>query len=111
MLLVLVSDYKLSCFGNLTDVFLSVAFVNVVTSMQVSICTAHFFIKSCLKRRNALRGGIFNLILGFAIRIAQKRREELELTGTGRLVAYVNNINLVGENVNAETKHRCFVRH
>ena len=60
-----------------------------------------FPIRSGLKQGDALSPLLFNFVLDWAIRRVQVNQDGLKLNGTHQLLAYVDDVNIVGGRVRA----------
>jgi hypothetical protein len=64
-----------------------------------------FPIQNCLKQGDALSPLLFNFVLEYAIRKAQENQAGLKLNGTHQLLAYADDANLVGDNIDTINKN------
>jgi len=72
-----------------------------------------FLIRNGLKQGDALSPIFFNFALEYAIRRAQVNQDGLKLNGTHQLLAYVDDVNILGGSIhtlkeNAKSFNSCY---
>jgi hypothetical protein len=97
----------LIAFGILTKLVRLTEMCSNVTYSKVRIgkhLSDSFPIQNGLKQGHALSPLLFNFTLEYAIRKVQEHQARLKLNETHQLLAYVDDVNLLGDNINKTYK-------
>ena len=82
------------------------------TYSRVQVCnnlSDMFPIRNGLKQGDALSPLLFNIALGYAIRRVQANQDGLKLNGSHHLLAYANDVNILGGSLHHHHHHLFFI--
>jgi hypothetical protein len=78
----------------------------VTSKVHIGKHLSHSFpIQNCLKRGDALSPLLSNFALEYSIGKVQENQVELKLNGTHQLLAYADDVNLLGDNIDTINKN------
>jgi hypothetical protein len=63
-----------------------------------------FILQNGLKQTEALTSPFFNFVLDYAIRNVEENQVGLKLNGTHQLLAYADDMNLLGDDIDTKRK-------
>ena len=67
-----------------------------------------FPIENGLKQGDALSPLLFNFVLEYALRKVQETNLGLDMNGTHQVLAYADDVNLIGDDVRIEKMQMCY---
>jgi hypothetical protein len=86
--------------------YMDIQYIHTVKTIQVNICLVVFLIQNGLHQGDALSPPLFNFALEYVIRKIQENQVRLKLNGTHQLLAYVDDVNLLGDNIGTINKNK-----